>query len=211
MSDKFVESIPDREIQHTNNHQNRSVWFVDTGHRVVKLLLLTDRLTLKIPERNNYGHEFLNFNCFISLSSSTSKKPYESRPHCETFFIMISLTKNVNVTRTCICDKLVTKLNWTMFLNKSQRNLPRNTNIFKGTSVTYHMMFILFDFLCKKSLHVFLVMYWSLIWLFRFNFSWLNVCGLCFLVRISADLRTEETTAVDHRRRFKAHSTTNEY
>ena len=119
--------------------------------------------------------------------------------------------KNVNVTRTCICDKLVTKLNWTMFLNKSQRNLPRNTNIFKGTSVTYHMMFILFDFLCKKSLHVFLVMYWSLIWLFRFNFSWLNVCGLCFLVRISADLRTEETTAVDHRRRFKAHSTTNEY
>ena len=34
----------------------------------------------------------------------------------------------VNLTR--ICDKLVTKVNWTMFLNKSQRNLPRNTVTF---------------------------------------------------------------------------------
>ena len=100
MSDNFVESIPDREIQHTNNHQNRSVWFVDTGHRVVKLLLLTDRLTLKIPERNNYGHEFLIFTHFISMSSSNEPWWTNVCPHCEKFEIMISLTKNVNVTRT---------------------------------------------------------------------------------------------------------------
>ena len=69
-----MKNIPGREIQHTNNHQTRSVWFVDTGHRVVELLLLTDRRILKTPERKTYFF-IKNTIFFIPLSEKCRPGP----------------------------------------------------------------------------------------------------------------------------------------
>ena len=71
----------------------------------------------------------------LSISMSSSDEPWLRCPPVPKenalwyILIIISVTDMYTVNVTRICDKLVTKLNWTMFLNKSQRNLPRSNTV----------------------------------------------------------------------------------